>query len=209
MSLMQKTKATLITILFWLAVGMMPQFPGFACAQMRNNAVMPRNTTPTSWRVFSPPNKSFTVELPGKPRHAKKLDPTSSDENEKAFFACTRSIDAYILSPHSDPLSNTFVIGDFDVSGCLRKPEQFEVEVNRIIAIIGGDNKRIVRDALVLVDGLSGREVYFESGERFGRLLFVNTSKRIYMLVFQSAAAEATASPEVTRMFSSFRPSNN
>src|SRR5256885_1566029 len=94
--------------------------------QAQGGAALESQTQPT-WRVYSPPDKSFTVELPQEPRRTNKIDPTSTDE--ASLFECTKSVDAYELQLKPQTPEYAFVIGVFDVSGCQRKPETFNEEV--------------------------------------------------------------------------------
>lgn len=166
-----------------------------------------QNLTQSGWRVYSPPDKSFTVELPQEPRRVNKIDPTSSDE--ESFFECTKSVDAYELQLNPKSPEYAFVIGVFDVSACQRRPETFNKEVENLVAVIGGDNKRLIKDEKVKVNGLPGREFIYENGDLHGRVLIVNAGKRIYMLTYTNDTSGAITSAETTRMFSSFRPACN
>ncbi len=165
-----------------------------------------QNQTQSTWRVYSPPDKSFTVELPQEPRRTNKIDPTGTDENEKSFFECTKSVDAYELQLKPQSPEYSFVIGVFDVSGCQRKLETFNKEVKGLVAIIGGDDKQLIKDEQLKVHGLPGREFIYQNGDLYGRVLVVNAGKRIYMLTYTNDASGTTTSAETTRMFSSFRP---
>ena len=160
-----------------------------------------------NWRVYSPPDRSFTVELPQEPRHTNKIDPTSTDE--ASFFECTKSVDAYEIQLKPQSPEYAFVIGVFDVSGCRRKAETFTKEVKDLIAILGGDNKRLIKNEQVTVNGLPGREFIYENGELYGRVLLINAGKRIYMLTYTNNSSGGTSSAETIRMFSSFRPLRN
>lgn len=163
--------------------------------------------TQRNWRVYSPPDKSFTVELPQEPRHTNKMDPTSADE--ASFFECTKSVDAYEIQLKPQSPEYAFVIGVFDVSGCPRKAETFNNEVKDLIAILGGDNKRLIKNEQVKVNGLPGREFIYANGELYGRVLVINAGKRIYMLTYTNNSSSTTSSAETIRMFSSFRPLRN
>jgi hypothetical protein len=176
-----------------------------ASAQLQGYTIMP-NQTQSDWRVYSPPDKSFTVELPGEPHQTNKLDPASSDENEKSFFECTKSIKAYSLPLRPEHPANVFVIGVFDVSGCRRKPELFDEEVKGLVTLIGGDDKSLISDSATRANDQPGREFIYENGDRYGRVLIVNGGRRIYLLSYTTDVRGATTSPEATRMFSSFRP---
>jgi len=176
-----------------------------ASAQLKGYPTTP-NQTQSDWRVYSPPDKSFTVELPGEPHQTNKLDPASSDENEKSFFECTKSIKAYSLPLRPEHPANVFVIGVFNMSGCKRKPELFDEEVKGLVTLIGGDDKSLISDSATRANDLPAREFIYENGDRYGRVLIVNGGRRIYLLSYTTDIRGATTSPEATRMFSSFRP---
>jgi hypothetical protein len=164
---------------------------------------MKQNQPQSTWRVYSPPDKRFTVELPRVPRHTDKIDPTSADE--ASFFECTKSVEAYELQLKPQSPEYAFVIGVFDVSGCQRKAETFNKEVKDLVAVIGGDNKRLIKDDQVTVNGLPGREFIYQNGNLNGRVLILNAGRRIYMLTYTDDTLSNATSAETTRMFNSFR----
>lgn len=199
-----KAKQWLVGLLLTAVVVTMLAATNSIDAQIQRRSIMTNRVTQSGWRVYSPPNKSFTVELPREPRRTNKLDPTSSDE--ESFFECTKSVDAYELQLRPKSPEYAFVIGVFDVSACQRKPETFNEEVEGLVAVIGGDNKRLLSDSKVNVDGLSGREFMYENGDLHGRVLIVNAGKRIYFLTYTTDIPGGTSSPEATRMFKTFHP---
>jgi len=197
-----KTRMMKIAAILFAMVALTTTSPAFASSGLEACAII-QNETQSGWRIYSPPDNSFTVELPQEPRHTNKIDPTSADE--ASFFECTKSVDAYELQLKPQFPEYAFVIGVFDVSGCQRKPETFNKEAKGLVAVIGGDNKRLIKDEQVKVNGLPGRQFIYENGDLYGRVLVLNAGKRIYMLTYTNDAAGTTTSPETNRMFRTFR----
>lgn len=210
MQRMKRRVKQAVVVLVPMAVSIM-LFVGISVdAQRSRRSVMSNRINQDKWRVFSPPDGSFTVELPREPRRTNNPDPEGLDEQSfLEWFECTQSVDFYVLKLRPTSPANAFIIGVFNVSGCQRRPEMFDEEVRGLVAIIGGDNKRLISDSVVRVNGLSGREVVYETGEKYGRVLIVNAGKRIYVLIYETNIAGETSSPETTRMFRTFRPARS
>lgn len=181
-------------------------FAGSVNSQLQG-CVINQNRTQSGWRVYSPADKSFTVELPGQPHPTDDYD--FMEGGGAAFFKCTKSADSYQLDLQPESLINSFSIGVFDVSACKSRPEAFNEEVEAIIPIIDGDDKLILNDSKVRVDGLLGREFAYKKGIVYGRVLVVNAGKRIFLLIYASDIPEATSSPEAARMFKTFHPAKH
>lgn len=202
--MMRRRMRKMATVLFALAVlnAMLPT----TNSQLLGCAIM-QERTQSGWRVYSPRSKNFTVEVPGEPRRTNNPDPQGVDERSfLEWFKCSRSVTFYVLRLRPISPGNAFVIGDFDVSRCKRKPEMFDEEVKGLVAILGGDNKQIISNSPVVVKGLPGHEFIYENGDVNGRVLIINASRRIYALLYESDVPKSASSPETTRMFSSFRP---
>ncbi len=203
--MMKRRMRKMATVLFATAV-LNATLPASTNSQLQGCTIM-QERTQSGWRVYFPPNKNFTVELPGEPHPTNNPDPGGVDERSfLEWFKCTRSVAFYVLRLRPSSPANAFVIGDFDVSGCKRKPQLFDEEVKGLVAILGGDNKQIISNSAVVVNGLPGHEFIYENGEVNGRVLIINASRRIYALLYESDVPRAASSPETTRMFSSFRP---
>lgn len=161
-----------------------------------------------SWFTYSTDTEGFMIEVPDKLVRFAKLDPESSNETEKRFFKCTRSVSAYRLRPASTNLPIIFAVGVFDVSGCVRSPELFEKEVIAISQILGGDEKVIVSESFKKVHGLQAFEFVHSNGDSHGRILMVNADKRIYLLIRRGKTRDELFDTDSVRLFGSFRPTN-
>ncbi|MCP9496912.1 MAG: hypothetical protein MSG64_21040 [Pyrinomonadaceae bacterium MAG19_C2-C3] len=199
---MMKTQAKQTAAVLFATVVLATMLPGVNLQTQCRSIV--QNKTQAGWRVYSPPDKSFTVELPGEPHPTDDYD--FMEGGGAAFFKCTKSADSYQLDLQPESVINSFSIGVFDVSTCKRRPETFNEEIEAIIPIIGGDDKLILRDSKLRVDGLPAREFIYKKGIVYGRVLIVNAGKRIFLLIYASDIPEATSSPEAARMFKTFHP---
>jgi hypothetical protein len=154
-------------------------------------------------QVFSPPDKSFTVELPGKPRRAKP--PSSTEESVESLFENTKSAHAYALSLRKNNPPPEFSFGVLHLSKPLSN-SQFDEAVNSHMLWLGGDDKHFSKEADVVVNGFHGREFIYDKGIASGRALFINASGRIYLMLFHTEVEGDISSEAVSRIFSTFKP---
>lgn len=195
-----------VAVFSLLAVGTMSTAAGSDAAHRSRCFGVPRRAAQSDWRVFSPPDKSFTVELPGEMRHTNNPDPEGTDaESFLEWFVCTKSVDFYVLPLRPRSSANAFLIGVFKTS-CPRTQQMFDEEVKGLVAVIGGDNKRLISNSVVQVNGLPGREFIYENGDDYGRVAIVNGGRRIYVLSYETDIPHATFSPEANRIFRTFNP---
>lgn len=207
MQTMKAREAQVTTALYLMVAGIILLAVSSVDAQRNCQSATSTNTTQSGWRVFSPPDRSFTVELPGRPRHTNNPDPKGVDEQSFfEWFDCIRSVDFYVLPLNISSPANAFLVGVFDVSRCKRRPEMFNEEVERLVLVIGGDNKRLISDSAVSVDGLPGREFTYANGDANGRVLIVNANRRIYTLIYETDVPAGASSSEAMRMFRTFHP---
>ncbi|MGI8470364.1 MAG: hypothetical protein ACR2N3_18140 [Pyrinomonadaceae bacterium] len=195
-----KTKTNLKLTTFFLAVIGVVLLPlNYANAQDTRKIPDNSQTTQRKWIVFSPPDKSFTVELPKNPKHSDTLDP--NDPNLYGMFKCTKSFDAYSISLNSKNDSIDIVV--FDVSGCRRTKALFDKEAKLVAEALRPDESEIIKSSKVKINGLPAYEVIY-TVEGYGRNLTVNAGKRIFMLGYGTDAK--TPSKDAERIFRTFHP---
>jgi len=159
------------------------------------------------WRVYSAPNKSFTVELPWKPiyeRHNLNGMPTSIRKNRQLFKGST-SIDAYDLRMYTQESSTRTYISVYNLAETLSEQE-FDAEAESVMSRLGGKDQQFLRNEYVTVYGLRGREYVYEKGKASGRILMVNANHRVYFLHYHTENEKGISRGPVERVFNSFRP---
>ena len=200
---MMKTIRTTINLkLIVLSLGILGVFTLMAnYTKAQDNFNNSGQTIQPDWRVFSPSDKSFTVELPDTPTLSNTFDPEDPNVEDKNLFRCSKSLGVYqlLLSSKAD----LFSIGFFDVSACRRNQSEFDREAKELTSVLGGDNKDVIKNSKVYVDGLPARELIYMNGG-YGRILMINANKRIFMLAYKTDAN--TPSKEAERIFRTFRP---
>jgi hypothetical protein len=151
-----------------------------------------------TWRVFSPPNKRLSIELPTSPKTL-----TREDEQFPTIFPRTKT--AYFYAADLKPGGqHELFFGVINLSKRLNK-RRFDDTVNSNMLWIGGDDKHFSKEADRTVAGLHGREFVFSKGDMSGRALFLNGGVRVYLVAYFTE--RETASVEtLDRIFNSFRP---
>jgi hypothetical protein len=162
---------------------------------------------PPGWVLFSPPDGSFSVELPKMPTKTSKLNPGSSDET--GYFRCTKALEsAYKLEISTNNPNSFFDLGVFDVSQCKRKPRDFSNETNRLVKIYAADDDtdQIIKDQSLTVNGYPARLFVTKTGSGvFVWQLFVETKNKIFWLAYDSDDSRGLSFDEPKRIIDSFR----
>ena len=167
-----------------------------------------RSAQAQTWQHFSPPGRSFVIEVPGKPETLKDEDSlvwlSRDKKNAYGFFKHVKSGLGYSLKLgiEKDP---ELIIAVLHMSQHVTDRE-FDSTVNSSILWMFGDDKVFSKQTDVVIEGLHGREFVFDKGSLRGRALFVNGGRQIYMLSVSSEAEEAIFSNAVSRTFDTFRP---
>ena len=122
--------------------------------------------------MWSPPDNSFTIELPLELREVKR---EYNDQSRERF----RSIKVF-GSSEADASSGVFEVVILDLS----KKEQLNVngKLKGLEFLIGGDDQRPTRETVVKVDGLPAREVLFAGAGKCSKGLIIDAGDRIYVL---------------------------
>lgn len=157
----------------------------------------------SNWRIFSPPDKSFTVELPRTPKfQRKKVNP-----RKDALFENTIMGDAYTFRLRQNDPESVFSISVFYLSAPVNN-QLFNQRAKSLALIIGGDKEDsdFTKKADVRVNGFHGREFIYEKGVISGRALFINAGKRIYFLLYHTDVEGEISSETIVRIFETFKP---
>lgn len=156
------------------------------------------------WRAYSPPDRSFTVELPGAPKFKRGR---LSRQDDLMFRRGGFGYTAYTIRSRRGSPETIFNIGVLLLTTPIDDRE-FDENTYTFIGIYGGDKEdsNFKKNAAVRVHGFHGREYIYEVGESVGRALFINAGKRAYFLIYHTESARELSSEAVTRMFSTFRP---
>jgi hypothetical protein len=148
------------------------------------------------WLHYSPPNKSFTVELPGRPKYKRQ----KLDYEREGLFEGNSHVDLYDFSPNE---SGTVGLVAVYYVQKVRSQRQFDEESDSIMLMVGGDDKEFLKQESVTVSGLHGRDYIYRKGSVRGRVLIINAGKRICFLQYHT---EAGVLPTfVAKIFDSFR----
>ena len=161
----------------------------------------------SAWRLYLPPDKSFSLELPGKA----KLQRGVTDKEVKRFFEgglfdTAKFVGAYSVKGISRDAKPNLWISVYRPS----KPiddRAFDEEVHLNALIIGGDKEDsdFAKQANVLAGRFHGREYLFERNKTYYRLRFINAGNRIYFLMYCSKNEEVS-SEVADKIFASFKP---
>jgi hypothetical protein len=162
------------------------------------------------WFVYSPPDKSFSVELPWKPHyeHRNYSDFAGNMRGRMERFKGTNYLNYYYLQMYENETSTDFYISVYDVAR-KRSDKEFDDEVDSMISPpkqAEDKDWHLVKDEAVTVNGLHGREYVYERGKLSGRMLIVNAGHFIYVLHYHTEDKKGVARPSVERVFNTFQP---
>ena len=159
-------------------------------------------TQAQTWRRFSPPNRSFIIELPARPKPVK-----NKEDSPQTLFNLGKAKSGYAykvnLGFEKDP---ELLVGVTDLSKPLSDSE-FDKTVDSLMLFVAGDDKHFSRKTDLVVGGFHGRDFMYDKGVMRGRALFMNSGRRIYLLIVGTEVDDdAISSTTVQRIFKSFRP---
>lgn len=158
----------------------------------------------SGWRTYSPPDKSFSVELPE--TSAIRRERISREERNISYiFGRARPADLYSLRLRANESEPSFGVYIFHPASPL-DDEEFDHKVNSNMLSLFGDDKHFSKEADALINGLHGREFIFEKGSTSGRAVFANAGRRIYLLVYFKEEGGEPTSEIANRIFKTFKP---
>lgn len=169
-------------------------------------ALAPASAQTKIWRVQSPCDNSFSVELPAplyevswfEGKHGASLEPDEGFDRQSAAYVALQAT----------PKKRQYGIVVLDV------PEEDRGEYRRgdfggNYFLIGGDDATPTSEKAVRVNGLSGREYVYAreiTDDTYTRGRIFYAAGRLYVVVFVAATAEDLMSAEATRFLDSFCP---
>lgn len=163
-----------------------------------------------SWRVYSPPEKSFSVELPA-PLHRV----TSFEGKYGASTEPGLDVHKNVLSYAA--LQSAPKVREYGVIVIDGKSKEFlsaerGKRIDGFEFFIGGDDATPTSQRTVHVNGLTGKEyVYAKEIEDgiYTRGRVFDAGERIYVIVFRARTAEDLSSPDAEKFLNSFRPAES
>lgn len=155
----------------------------------------------SNWVSYSPPDRSFSIELPKTPMHQRRK-PKDTNVN---LFDGYKFKDLYLIRSTSEGAESVFTIFVYEASDRKRKRRLSDEEVNSMIKIIGGDDKKFIRRMSTLVDGSPAWDFVYEKGIKSGRTLIIDAGGRVYMLLYYTYKGGEVMSESVSRIFRTFR----
>lgn len=171
----------------------------FSCGMAPQKSVSPPTATPTpttnsEWRVYTAPDKSFSVELPCQPNQTNVSEPSSPVYQ----YSCG----------HEDPAHLYFfaiLVSKNLEEAKLRDEAAFERSVKDSLT----PNKRLIKLVPIKVDGGIGRELIFTNTRDDmdnGRVQVIVFGTHRYEILFAATDLKTLESPEAERFFATFKP---
>jgi hypothetical protein len=162
------------------------------------------------WRVYSSPDKSFSVELPAPLQRVTFFEGKHGASNEQGLDA-DKNVSYYAALQSTPKVREYGVIVIDEESKGLSPPER-EKRVAGLEFLIGGDDAIPTSERTVHANGLTGKEyVYAEeiADGIYTRGRIFDAGKKIYVIVFRGRTAEDLSSPDAERFLNSFRPTHH
>ena len=144
--------------------------------------------------VWSPPDKSFTVEVPVKLEEIKGEYDDISKEGYKSI--------QLFGSSEADVHYGVFEVVILD----LTEKEKLNVKgkMEGLEFFIGGDDQKSTKETMVKVDGLTAKEVLFIGPNKCSKGLIIDAGDRIYVLGLAVNACKDLSSRVAKRFFITF-----
>jgi hypothetical protein len=145
--------------------------------------------------MWSPPDKSFTIEVPEKLR-AKK------GEYEDLDHERYKSIKLFGSSSKDGP-DVIFQIVILELSD--KRVADSNDKLAGLEFLIGGDNENPTKDSKIIIDGLNAREVVFAGSNKCRKGLIIDGDARIFVLGMIVKNCESLNQAPAKRFFESFQ----
>lgn len=181
--------STLIAVTYFFSCGMAPQ------KSLSPPTPTPTPTTDGEWRVYTPPDKSFSVELPCQPSQTNVSEPSTP-------------IYQYSCGHEQPDHLHFFAIVVFKTTfdeAKLRDEAAFERSVKDSLT----PNKRLIKLVPIKVDGGMGRELVFTNKRDDmdnGRVRVIVVGTHRYEILFAATDLKTLESPAAERFFATFKP---
>ena len=170
----------------------------FSCGLAPQQSISTATPTPTltpngQWRLYTPPDKNFSVEL--------TCEPTQTNVS-----APSTPIYQYACVQESVPYFFAIVVSDADSEESRPRDEAaFERSVKDSLT----PNKRLIKLVPIKIEGGSGREMIFTNKNEDmdnGRVRVIIVGKRRYEIFFGATDLKMLESPTAERFFATFKP---
>jgi hypothetical protein len=162
-----------------------------------------------AWRVLSPCDSSFSVEVPSplykvswfEGKHGAEVEPDWDFDNNKT---------ASYVTLQQDPKTRQFGVVVFNDTGESTAKEREEYRKGIFggwYFMIGGDDAEPTSQRPIRTDDLLGREYVFDKeieADTFTRGRIFYADNRLYFVVFRAASAEDLMSPDADRFLNFF-----
>jgi hypothetical protein len=165
-----------------------------------------------NWRVYSPPDNSFSIELPAPLRevmsfegeHGANLEPNQKTEGGTRYAA--------IETTPEESRFGIIVVHERTRAKFLRSLKRDELLDYLSAVLIGDDDETQFMKAPVEVkyNGLTGREYFYVKDITINDPLFTrgrifDTGKKMFILIFVGRDTKDLTSPDAERFLNSFR----
>lgn len=144
--------------------------------------------------MWSPPDNSFTIELPVDLR---EIEGEYNDESKARF----RSIKLFGTS-QAEASFGAFEVVILDLSK--KEPLDVNGKLKGLEFFIGGDDQTPTMETVVKVDRLPGREVVFVGPGKCTKGMIIDAGDRIYVLGLVVNVCEDLNTPIAKRFFKTF-----
>ena len=149
------------------------------------------------WKVYTPPDKRFSVELPWKPNYQRRTVAGRIGPLPGPTEGIT-SVDRYdlrISEPNTSCTIDVYTVIDRDPS------QEFEKKRSQTAT-----NSYFVRDEAVEVNGLKGRHYIYKKGKVASRYLILFAEHTVYTVTFYTEGDKGIERGAVNKIFDTFRP---
>ena len=155
----------------------------------------------SDWQVYSPPDRSFSVEVPKTP-HDEAESYEGLDESTPGGW---KPVHSYAAVASLERL-RAYFISVFEVDGARGADDK---AIDEFIYELAGEDKRLTRSEQISVDGLRGRDYTLSSRGAdepvFMRVRLVQAGARLYVLTYVSDNSGDLDSPSALRFLNSLR----
>jgi hypothetical protein len=157
------------------------------------------------WLMYTPSDKSFTVEVPGTSRREVETYEGLDERTPGGWRPLHAYVAATLLETPRALLMRAYFVSAFEVMS--RAPAS-QKQIDEFVEALAGKSKRLTSSKEINIDGRRVREVTLASKDteenEFVRVRFIETDARVYMLTYITNTSDIY-SPSATRFFNSFR----
>jgi hypothetical protein len=167
-----------------------------------------------NWRVYSPPDRSFSVESPAPLSRVASFDGEHgailAADQEQVGLVCYA-----VIQPNQEESRFGVVVVDGRNRGIRSLPRERLISYLSVMRIGDDDDPEPESERAIYANGLRGREYFFvrenrvfsngSTGEIFTRGRIFDVGNKIYIVVFRGETAADLRSADAERFLNSFR----